>query len=71
MTLQGDLVSFESTSSVYIQSQIRQASLTTEVGMKARCIPHIPVVLLPSGKFQVQIGKSVPSVGAKFGVIHG
>lgn len=41
MTLQGDLVSFKSTSCVYIQSQLRQASLTTEVGIKARCIPHV------------------------------
>lgn len=70
-TLQGDTVFFESTSCVYIQSQLRQASLTTEVGIEARCIPHIPVVLQPSGKLRDQIGKSVPGVGAKFGVIRG
>ena len=69
-TLQGDTVFFESTSCVYIQSQLRQASLTTEVGIEARCIPHIPVVLQPSGKLQDQIGKSVPGAGAKFGVIR-
>ena len=71
MTLQGDLVSFKSTSCVYTQSHLRQASQTTEAGIKARCIPHVPVVLLPSGKLQDQIGKSVPGLGAKFGEIRG
>ena len=70
-TLQGETVFSKSTSCVYIQSQLRQASLTTEVGIEARCIPHIPVVLQPSGKLRDQIGKSVPGVGAKFGVIRG
>ena len=69
MTLKGDTVSFESTSCVYTQFQIRRASLTTEVGIKARCFPHILVVLLPSGIFQDQIGKPAPSLGAKFGVL--
>lgn len=56
---------------VYTQSQTRQAWLTTEVGIEARLIPHISVVPLPSGKLQDQIGKSVPSLGAKFGVNQG
>lgn len=56
---------------VYTQSQTRRAWRTTEVGREARFIPHISVVLLPSGKLQDQIGKSVPSLGAKFGVIWG
>lgn len=64
-TLQGDTVFFESTSCVYIQSQLRQASLTTEVGIEARCIPHIPVVLQPSGKLRDQIGKICARCGGQ------
>lgn len=42
LTLQGSLVSFESMSCVYIQSQIRQASLTTEVWDKSQLQPTYP-----------------------------
>lgn len=42
MTLQGGVVSFEYTSCIYIQSQIRQASLTTEVWDKSQLQPTYP-----------------------------
>lgn len=50
---------------VCTQSQTRRAWLTTEVGREASFIPHISVVLLPSGKLQDQIEKSVPSLGGQ------
>lgn len=66
MTLQGGSVSFKSTSSVSFQSQIRQASLTTEVWNKSQMRPTHPCgppafwqTLGPDWKICAQVGGQV------------